>query len=225
MSPAIRNTLIILMFMIVTVFGLVIGKQVFSNAGNEPAPPPELSEMNTFVYDQGQPLADFQLFTEAGEPIDRDGLKGHWTFAFLGYTHCPDVCPATLAMLRRTVTLIPDELPKPDVLLVSADPERDTPERLREYLGFFGDSFHGLTGDIDTLQALAKSMNGVFVHRTEGDRMLVDHSAHVVLVNPDGEMAAVIQPPHKPEAVAKAYQQIYQWARKNHPRVTDTAGS
>lgn len=218
MSPAIRKTLIVLILFVVMIFGLVVGKQVFFSAGNEPSPAPELSEMNTFVYDQGRPLADFSLLDETGERVGRDGLKGRWTFAFLGYTHCPDVCPATLAMLRRAVTLLSDELPKPDILLVSADPERDTPEKLREYLGFFGDNFHGLTGDIDTLRALAKSMNGVFIHRTEGDMVLVDHSAHVVLLNPDGDMAAVIQPPHTPENVAEAYRQIYLWAKANHPR-------
>ncbi|OEY66168.1 SCO family protein [Marinobacter sp. X15-166B] len=219
MSPAIRNTLITLIVIVLVVFGLVIGKQVFGVAGHAPVAPPELSEMNTFVYDQGRPLAGFQLVNEAGEPVDRDWLQGHWTFAFLGYTHCPDVCPTTLAMLRQTLTRIADDLPTPRVLLISADPERDTPERLQEYLGFFSDRFHGLTGDLDGLRALAQSMNGVFVHRTEGDVLLVDHSAHVVLINPQGEMAAVLQPPHQPQQLAEAYRQIYQWARSQHPRM------
>ncbi|SFL94437.1 SCO family protein [Marinobacter zhejiangensis] len=218
MDRSVRNTVVVLLLAVVLVFGLVVGRQVFLGDSQAPLPAPELSELNTFVYDQGRPVAAYQLVNEQGEAVTQEDLKGHWTFAFVGYTFCPDVCPATLSNLRRANQLIPAELPRPSYLLISADPERDTPERLREYLAFFGEDFQGITGDLDTLRNLAKSLNAVFIHRQEGDLKLVDHSAHLALINPEGELAAVIQPPHKPEAVAEAFGRIYQWARQNRER-------
>ncbi len=218
MALTIRSTVFILLLVVVLIFGLVIGRQVFPPGDTGTAvPAPELSELNTFVYDQGRVLAEFQLLDEAGQPRTRDDLSGRWTFAFIGYTFCPDVCPATLSILRRADALLPPELPQPDYLLISADPERDTPQRLAEYLHFFGEDFHGLTGDVEMLRQLAKSLNAVFVQRDVNGTRLVDHSAHLALINPEGEMTAVIQPPHTPEGLAEAFQRIYRWTRANRP--------
>ncbi len=219
MSPAIRRTLIILVLVVGLVFGVVIGRQTLHSEDVANQPAPKLTELNTYVYDQPRPLADFQLQAASGETRTAADLKGRWTIAFLGYTHCPDVCPATMALLKRTNQVLPAELPQPDFLLISTDPERDTPEQLQSYLTFFGDDFHGLTGDMETLRTLAKSLNGVFVHReSEPGTVLVDHSAHLAVINPDGQLAAVIQPPHEPAQIAEAFERIYQWARARHPR-------
>ncbi|MDX1755981.1 MAG: SCO family protein [Marinobacter sp.] len=218
MALTIRSTVFLLLLVVVLIFGLVIGRQVYQSGESARAvPAPELSELNTFVYDQGRALAQFQLLDERGRPRTPADLKGRWTFAFIGYTFCPDVCPATLSTLRQAAALLPPEVPQPDYLLISADPERDTPQRLAEYLRFFGEDFHGLTGDIEELRRLATSLNAVFVHREDDGTRLVDHSAHLALINPQGEMTAVIQPPHTPRDLAEAYQQIYQWARANRP--------
>lgn len=220
MNRSIRLTLIILLLIVVLIFGLVVGRQVFLGGEQEPTPAPELAELNTYVYDQGRSLPEFELKNENGDAVTRDSLKGRWTFAFVGYTNCPDICPAAMANLRRTDSLLSDDLPQPEYLLISADPEHDTPERLKDYVGFFGDHFHGLTGDLETLRALAKSLNAVFVHREVDGELLVDHSGHFALLNPDGEMIAVIQPPHDPEDLAEAFERIYHWAKVNHPRAS-----
>lgn len=220
MNRSIRLTLIVLLLIVVLIFGLVVARQVFLGGEQEPAPAPELAELNTYVYDQGRPLPEFELLDENGDTVTRDSLKGRWTFAFVGYTNCPDICPAAMANLRRTDSLLADDLPQPEYLLISADPEHDTPEQLKNYVGFFGDNFHGLTGDLDTLRALAKSLNAVFVHRDVDGELLVDHSGHFALLNPEGEMIAVIQPPHDPEDLAEAFERIYEWAKANHPRAS-----
>jgi len=115
--------------------------------------------------------------------------------------------------------LLSNELPQPDYLLVSADPEHDTPQQLKAYTGFFGENFHGLTGDLETLRALATSLSAVFVHRQVDGELLVDHSGHFALINPDGQLAALIQPPHNPEHLAEAFERIYQWAKANRENV------
>lgn len=220
MNSSIRLTLFCLLLIVVLIFALVVGRQVFLVGSQEPIPAPELTELNTYVYDQPRQLAEFTLSNENGETVTRESLKGRWTFAFVGYTNCLDICPAAMANLRRTEQLLPDELPQPEYLLVSADPEHDTPEKLREYTDFFGERFHGLTGDLETLRALAKSLGAVFLHREVDGELLVDHSGHFALLNPDGELAAVIQPPHNPEQLAEAFERIYQWAKTNRDRVS-----
>ncbi|EMP54625.1 electron transport protein SCO1/SenC [Marinobacter santoriniensis NKSG1] len=217
MNRSVRITVVALVLVVLLVFGLVIARQALF-VDKEPIPAPDLAELNTFVYDQGRPLAPFSLTDETGKTVTRDDLKGHWTFAFVGYTNCPDICPVAMTNLRQMDQLLPKTLPQPDYLLISADPEHDTPEKLDTYMGFFGEHFHGLTGDLDTTRALAKSLNAVFVHRQENGQLQVDHSGHFALINPDGELQAVIQPPHKPRQLAEAFERIYQWARANRER-------
>lgn len=218
MNGSIRLTLIILLLVVMLVFGLVVGRQVFTVDEQEPVPAPELTELNTYVYDIGRPLPEFELLNEQGDTVTRENLKGRWTFAFIGYTNCPDICPAAMANLRQTDNLLSEELPQPDYLLITADPDYDTPEQLRNYTDFFGENFHGLTGDIDTLREVAKSLNAVFVHRQVDGELLVDHSGHFALLNPDGDMIAVLQPPHDPETLAEAFERIYEWAKASQPR-------
>jgi protein SCO1/2 len=219
-SSSIRLTLFCLLLIVVLIIGLVVGRQVFLVGNQEPIPAPELTDFNTYVYDQPRQLAEFTLMDENGETVTRESLRGRWTFAFVGYTNCPDICPVAMANLRKTDKLLSNELPQPDYLLVTADPEHDTPEKLQAYTDFYGEHFHGLTGDLDTLRALAKSLNAVFVHREVDGDLLVDHSGHFALLNPDGELAAVIQPPHNPHNLAEAFERIYQWAKANRDRVS-----
>ncbi|MFC4257555.1 SCO family protein [Marinobacter lacisalsi] len=215
MDRSVRRTLVILLLVVALIFGFVVVQQM-KPLEQEPEPAPDLSAMNTYVHDEARPLAEFTLTGEDGEEVTRQDLRGRWTFVFVGYTNCPDICPATMATLRQTDERLDPDLPEPNYLLVSADPERDTPERLKEYLNFFGEDFHGVTGDIETLRSLAKSVGAVFVHRDDGDgNTLVDHSGHLALINPQGRMTAVIQPPHDPDKLAKAYREIYEWTRRN----------
>ena len=222
MTRSLRLTLILLFLVVVLIFGMVIGRQVFFVGEQKPTPPPDLSDVNTYVYEEPRPLTDFQLLDENGQPFTPDDLKGHWTFAFVGFTNCPDICPAAMANLRRTDSLLPPTLPQPEYLLISADPKHDTPAKLKDYVGFFGDNFHGVTGKLETLRALAKSLGAVFVHRDVDGELMVDHSGHFALINPEGKVAAVLQPPHSPEAIADAFRQIYDWAKTNHPRASQS---
>lgn len=220
MNGSIRLTLVVLLVVVILVFGLVIGRQTFMAESQEPAPAPDLSDVNVYVHDQARALADFRLQDENGGPLTPEQLKGHWTFTFVGYTNCPDICPAAMASLRKTDSLLPATLPQPEYWLITADPEHDTPAKLREYLGFFGEHFHGATGEISELRDLARSLGATFAYREVEDKLVVDHSGHFALINPEGEMAAIFQPPHSAENIADAFRKIYEWARANHPRAS-----
>jgi len=213
-------TLVVLLLVVASIFAFVVYRQM-NLASEDVSPAPDLAEYNAYVYEEPRPLAEFSLTNEQGETTTREDLKGRWTFAFVGYTNCPDICPVAMTALRQMDGQLPAELPQPDYLLISADPEHDTPERLKDYTGFFGENFHGLTGDLETTRALAKSLSAVFQHREVDGQLLVDHSGHFALLNPDAEVQALIQPPHKPQQLAKAFERIYQWARANHPRASE----
>jgi protein SCO1 len=121
------------------------------------------------------PLAtpDFALTTQAGEPFSSDELRGRFSFVFFGFTNCPDVCPVTLMNLTRALQSIPDGAERVQGVLISVDPERDTPERLRAYMRAFDPSFIALTGEESEIRAAASGF-GVFFARgvapdSEGD--------------------------------------------------------
>lgn len=218
MDRSVRLTVFITVLVVIFVFGLVVAKQVLTGGGSQQAAAPDLKDINVYVYDEPRDLVGFELVDEQGKTATQDSLKGAWTFVFVGFTHCPDICPLALANLKKFDTTLPVEMPEPRYLLVSADPERDTPDRLRDYLSSFGERFHGLTGDLGTLRDLARSLGAVIVHRQADGETLVDHSGHISLLNPDGRLVALMQPPHSPERLREAFDEIYAWARANHPR-------
>jgi len=122
---------------------------------------------------------------------------------FLGYTHCPDVCPTTLSLFKQLHTGWENtELEKLQYVLLTADPERDTPEHLREYLKFFDEGFIGVTGSVVDIAALAKQLSSLFarVPQENGD-YLVDHSTNIMIINPAGEYHGFLRSPHAVEQI------------------------
>jgi len=134
------------------------------------------------------------LIDQAGKPFTEINLRGKPSLVFFGFTHCPDVCPTTLAQLAlvKKAAAIPDLR----VLLVSVDPARDTPEALSQYVHAFDPEFIGLTGSDAAISKLTKSF-GVAVAKVDlpGGNYVVDHSAAVFLLNDSGRIVAVFTPP------------------------------
>jgi protein SCO1/2 len=165
------------------------------------------------VLPQARPLAEFALSDHDGEPFGPARLVGQWSFLFFGYTHCPDVCPSTLAVFREVHRILgaePQALEGVRFVLVSVDPERDTLDRLGEYVKFFQPEFLGVTGPLAELDALTRSVGAVYV-KVPGsgpDDYHVDHSASVFLVNPEGQLHALFSAPLEPQAVATAFRRI-----------------
>jgi protein SCO1 len=153
-----------------------------------------------------RPLPTVAFVDHEGKPFDAARLQGRWSLLFFGFTSCPDVCPMTLSMLAQVEKQLAD-MPAEQrfqVILVSVDPERDTPEQLAKYVKFFSPSFIGVTAAPDAMQEFARGM-GVPVARTplgEGG-YTVDHSASIFAINPAGELRALFSPPHSPDALAR----------------------
>lgn len=153
-------------------------------------------------------LPRVSLVSHRGEPFRHDGLTGHWTLMFFGFTHCPGICPTTLATLvdvrKRLHELAASE--QPQIVLVSVDPERDTPERLAGYVAQFDPSVVGVTGPSAAIDEFAASL-GIARRKipTGGEDYMVDHSAVVLLLDPQARQAAVFSPPYKADQLAADY--------------------
>jgi protein SCO1/2 len=156
---------------------------------------------------QPRPLPEFSLTDQSGQPFTLQSLQGHPTLVFFGFTHCPDVCPTTLARLAQIVKSA--NVPGLKVLLVSVDPERDTPEQLERYVHAFSPDFGAVTGKPDQIQALTKEF-GVAAVKVDmgGGEYTVDHSAVVFLTNGQGQRVALFTPPFEIEPVAADLHQI-----------------
>lgn len=145
-------------------------------------------------------LPEFSLVDQSGSAIGRDVFQGHWNLVFFGFTHCPDICPLTLQVLADAKRRLADsgQNPLPRIVLVSVDPERDTPDLMSQYIAYFGDGNLGITGELEEVRKLTNGM-GIFFEKAnvDGDNYSVDHSAVVLVINPDGQFHALFGAPHE----------------------------
>lgn len=146
----------------------------------------------------------FQLVDQAGRPVDEKVLKGKWTAVFFGFTSCPDVCPATLQTLQEATERLGPAADGLQVLFISVDPERDTPEALRDYTASFEfpGGFRALTGSPEQVRGAAKAWKAYYRKRGEGPDYTVDHFTSIYLMDPQGRFARLVPHGMTPQQVA-----------------------
>jgi len=150
-------------------------------------------EMHGVVLQSPQRLTDFTLDGSTGEPVSLSDFRGKPVLIYFGYTFCPDVCPTTLNDLTDTMEALGKKADDVQVIMVSVDPERDTPEQLASYLKYFDPRFIGMTGAKEDIDAAATQF-GVFYEAHEGTAAtgyLVDHTSTVALVDEDGYLREI----------------------------------
>ncbi len=205
-----RTTLYILVVAAAVGLGLWAAGRYF---GTDAPAGPRLETVRLFP--QPRELPAFALRQSDGTQLVPGELKGHWTLVFLGFTHCPDICPTTLmelAQAQKPWEALPAST-RPRVLFVSVDPERDTPDRIGEYAhGFHRDTL-AATADVPSLEAFTRSLSLVFakVPAPDGapaEAYSVDHSATIAVLDPQARMAGIIQPPFVPRAIAADLQAL-----------------
>ena len=163
------------------------------------AGPPTLSAGTALP--EPRELPAFALVDQAGRPFDGKRLEGRWSLLFTGFTHCPDVCPTTVALmadLNRRVA-------RQDIqfVFVSVDPERDTPEAVARYLAHFDPALVGATGARTEMERLTAGLGlGQVRNPGAGEEYTVDHSTAFVLIDPDARLAGYFSAPHDREALA-----------------------
>ncbi len=160
------------------------------------------------VLPETKTIADFELTDEASQPFSLDGFRNNWSLLFFGFTSCPDICPNTLYQLqqvRKELLTRMDESELPVIYLVSVDPDRDTPEKLANYLSFFDPAFKGLTGDDRQLRAFTMQMGIAYhveEHQAEDKDYTVDHSASLVLLDPQANLFGVFPAPQDTASIS-----------------------
>lgn len=155
-------------------------------------------------------LPSFQLIDYNKQQFTEQHLKNNqWKLLYFGYTHCPDICPTTLSMLQGMKKQLNEKYAKDtQFIFVSFDTERDTPELLKNYLNFFDPAFLGLSGEKQQAEQLIKMLRVVYLKVTHKDSYLIDHSATIYLINPQGEWVATFQPPFDSLKLSQQYQSI-----------------
>ncbi|MDO6719011.1 SCO family protein [Psychrosphaera sp. 1_MG-2023] len=156
----------------------------------------EFSE-TTFVYDPQRVIQPFELQDETNTVFTNDNLKGYWDLVFLGYLSCPDVCPMTLAKLSRILPELQKVSDKPvRIVFVSVDPKRDTPENMAKYIDYFGGNIKGVRAEHKNLFPFVRNLGLMYSIPDQEieDGYFVDHSASIILVNPDAQIEAIFKP-------------------------------
>ncbi|MDH5353313.1 MAG: SCO family protein [Gammaproteobacteria bacterium] len=189
----------------ITILSLGVG---FASAWIARGLQPIKLEAGLWLGDNARALPDFKLIDHNGEDFDRDNLQGKWHLLFFGYTHCPDVCPASLQTMADMLKSISDSDVSNAirVVFVSVDPDRDTPEVLKNYVQYFNPGFIGITGTEQNLNQLAKTIGiSYFLDRENPEQVsyLVSHSSSIILINPSVEYAGLFRAPLSTLAMAE----------------------
>ncbi len=165
--------------------------------------PNKLTIKNATWFTKPMAMPTFSFKDHNLKEFDNNRLKGKWSILFFGYTNCPDVCPDSLNMLRTMVAqLEPDLKRKVQIIFITVDPERDTPEKLKQYITFFNKGFIGVHSSLKNLEPFTKRLG--IMHYIQKTKMMynVSHSGNMLVINPNGKYNAVFSPPHDAEQMA-----------------------
>lgn len=198
------------LFVVIAAAGLAAGVWLSQRLASAPAAQPPAGLEATYLP-QGKQLTDFRLLDHDEEPFTRARLEGRWSFMFFGFTNCPDVCPMALQVMRGVKAQIEGRATPPQVVFVSVDPERDPPATLKEYVGYFDPAFTGVTGELDQIDALTRQLGILYGYEDpdpETGEYTVNHSAQILLIDPQARMRAVFSTPHDVHAIARDFLEI-----------------
>jgi protein SCO1/2 len=193
---------------IIAVFALLAGAwsalQLREHTGH-------VDELAATRFPVARDISAFELVDHRGEPFTNTSLQGVWSFLFFGYTHCPDVCPTTLSVLNSVAQKLGTDARDVRFIFISVDPERDTPETLAQFVRYFNGDFIGVTGKPEAIERLTKQLGVLYMRVASQDTpgsYLMDHTASVFLVDPDGRYHAVFTPPITAEKIVTDFAKI-----------------
>ena len=222
-----RKTVLIafLAFDVLVVIALIALFQLRGERTREAA----LRDIGVTIYPEARTLSEFRLIDQQGELFTKVDLQGSWNLVFFGFTYCPDICPLTMAELGQFYAGLDfNQDVKPRVLLVTVDPGRDNPESMAAYLANYNEEFIGLSGDPEQIAQLAAQLYVGYgdavksevvaithehggppseVNLTQSD-YLIEHSAHIAVINPQGDYYAVMRAPHRDQDLVNAFREL-----------------
>ena len=192
-----------------TALGVVTGLLTFRYYQDNKSPNPQIEGL---LWPNPKKIEQFNVVDQDGKNFSMVNLSGKWSFLFFGYTHCPDICPVTLSVLDQVYKKLAYEKQADDVqiIFVSVDPERDTPDVIKSYVNYFNKNFIGLTGSEEQIDSITRQI-GIVHARTEKTapgEYLVDHTASVFLISPDDKLLGIFSVPHNADDIISRYRAI-----------------
>ena len=211
------NPMLIVVASIALLAGLWLG---FLTDQKKTATPPEIYGT---LLPVAKTLTTFHLLNQNNQAFTVQNLRDNWSLIFVGYTHCPDICPTTLTSLQQTMELMQTQaIAFPKVIFISVDPERDTPDVLAKYVSYFNKDFIGVTGSDTELKNITAQL-AVYYRKAAGSSgdisnqdYLMDHSAALMLINPQGELQAFLTAPHIPAQISESIKRSMQYYDDTH---------
>ena len=152
---------------------------------------PKFKSTDITGVDYGKSL---ELQDTSGRVRHLEDFRGKAIVLFFGFTHCPDVCPTTLADIAGAIKTLGPDADRVQVLFVTVDPERDTSQDLATYVGAFDPRFIALRGDLAATQRVAKEFKIYFEKRKQGESYTIDHSAQSYVLDPEGRLRLLVRP-------------------------------
>jgi protein SCO1/2 len=176
----------------------------------------ELLINGLFLFENPKEISDFSFYSSNGKEFNKSDLSNKWTLMYFGFTRCPDECPTTMYQISKLIKVLREkEYPLEDKqwVLVSIDPERDSPEDINKYAKGFDEAFIGVSNIRPMLISLATqlSVNNVMPGGDSMDHSHLDnHVNNIILLNPKGEFAGVFRPPFDISRLSLTYQSVTQ---------------
>ena len=208
---------IVAVALLAALVGLWLGAEWYGHRQAGPSPAAPQLQAGT-ALPRPKPLTPFVMTDQDGREMTEASLRGQWTFAAIGYTTCPDICPMTMATFvalhQRIGTTAGGQGPR--FLLISVDPERDTPERFAQYVHHFHPDFLGATGSEEVLKSVTRDLGALYMRVEDPNSALgytMDHSASIYLIDPRGQLAAIFSPPHDPTLMVQDFMTLASAAR------------
>ena len=205
-----KNLLLIAIF-IVTVLGLFINKLTTPRTLSDD----ELLVNGLFLFDEPKQISDFEFVSSNKKIFTKSDLMGKWTLMYFGFTKCPDECPTTMYQLSKLIKVLRDKEFKLDDkqwVLVSIDPERDTPEMIDNYAKGFDKDFIGVSNNRPMLLSLATQLSVNNVMPSSSNHMdhshLDNHVNNIILLDPNGDFAGIFRPPFDISRLSLTYQSV-----------------
>jgi len=174
----------------------------------------ELLVNGLFMFEEPKKISDFSFYSANGVEFTKDDLQGKWTLMYFGFTRCPDECPTTMYQIKKLINILREKdfpLDNKQWVLVSIDPERDTPEDIDKYAKGFDEDFIGVSNIRPMLLSLATqlSVNNVMPSDDSMDHSHLDnHVNNIILLNPNGDFAGVFRPPFNISRLSLTYQSV-----------------
>ena len=208
----IKNNILLIVIFMITVLGLFINKlttpRVLSNN--------ELLSNGLYLFDKPKKISDFTFYSANKSKFSKSDLIGKWTLMYFGFTRCPDECPTTMYQMSKLIKVLREKdfpLDNKQWILVSIDPERDSPEQINKYAKGFDEDFIGVSNIRPMLINLATqlSVNNVMPNDDSMDHSHLDnHVNNIILLNPEGEFAGIFRPPFDVSRLSLTYQSVAQ---------------